>query len=37
VSSINDYAYRRFVLMKACRRLLEGDVPPGVQGWTRTR
>ena len=27
VSAINDYGYRRFVLMKAFRRLLEGDVP----------
>jgi hypothetical protein len=32
VSSINDYAYRRFVLMKAFRRLLEGDVPAGSAG-----
>ncbi len=32
VSSINDYAYRRFVLMKAFRRLLEGDVPTGSAG-----
>jgi hypothetical protein len=32
VSSINDYAYRRFVLMKAFRRLLEGDVPAGSPG-----
>ncbi len=32
VSSINDYAYQRFVLMKAFRRLLEGDVPTGSPG-----
>jgi hypothetical protein len=32
VSSINDYAYRRFVLMKAFRRLLEGDAPAGSPG-----
>ncbi len=32
VSSINDYAYRRFVLMKAFRRLTEGDVPAGSPG-----
>ncbi len=32
VSSINDYAYKRFVLMKAFRRLLEGDVPTGSSG-----
>ena len=32
VSSINDYAYRRFVLMKAFRRLLDGDVPTGSAG-----
>lgn len=29
VSSINDYANKRFVLMKAFRRLLEDDVPTG--------
>lgn len=32
VSMINEYAYKRFVLMKAFRRLLEGDVPVGSAG-----
>jgi hypothetical protein len=32
VSAIDDYAYRRFVLMKAFRRLLDGDVPAGSLG-----
>ncbi len=32
VDQINDYAYQRFVLMKAFRRLLEGDVPDGCAG-----
>ena len=32
VNSIVDYAYRRFVLMKAFRRLLDGDVPTGSLG-----
>jgi hypothetical protein len=32
VSSISDYAYRRFILMKAFRRLLEGNVPAGSPG-----
>jgi len=32
VNSIDDYAYKRFVLMKAFRRLLEGDVPTGSPG-----
>ena len=32
VSAIDDYAYRRFVLIKAFRRLLEGDVPTGSLG-----
>jgi len=32
VSAINDYAYGRFVLMKAFRRLLMGDVPAGSPG-----
>jgi hypothetical protein len=31
VEDINQYAYNRFVLMKAFRRLLEGDVPAGAQ------
>ncbi len=29
VSAINDYGYRRFVLMKVFRRLLEGGTPSG--------
>jgi hypothetical protein len=32
VDSINEYGYARFVLMKAFRRLLEGDVPVGSTG-----
>lgn len=32
VNSINEYGYKRFVLMKAFRRLLEGDVPIGSAG-----
>jgi hypothetical protein len=32
VSSINEYGYKRFVLMKAFRRVLEGDVPIGSAG-----
>ncbi len=32
VQSIDDYGYRRFVLMKAFRRLLEGDLPTGTTG-----
>lgn len=36
LSSISDYAYRRFVLMKAFRRLLEGDVPAGSLGLDKT-
>jgi hypothetical protein len=32
VDSINDCGYKRFVLMKAFRRLLEGDLPPGATG-----
>lgn len=36
VSSINDYAYKRFVLMKAFRRLLEGDIPAGTTGLDKT-
>jgi hypothetical protein len=32
VNEINAYGYDRFVLMKAFRRLLEGDVPTGSTG-----
>jgi hypothetical protein len=32
VDSINEYGYKRFVLMKGFRRLLEGDLPPGTSG-----
>jgi len=32
VDSINNYGYRRFVLMTAFRRLLEGDLPAGTTG-----
>jgi Spy/CpxP family protein refolding chaperone len=36
VASINDYGYKRFVLMKAFRRLLEGDIPAGTTGLDKT-
>ena len=36
VTSINDYAFKRFVLMKAFRRLLEGDVPTGSVGLNKS-
>ena len=36
VGSINEYAYKRFVLMKAFRRLLEGDLPAGTTGLDKT-
>jgi len=32
VDLINEYAYKRFPLMKAFRRLLEGDLPEGCSG-----
>lgn len=32
VASINEYGYKRFVLMKAFRRLVEGDLPAGTTG-----
>ncbi len=32
VDSINEHGYRRFVLMDAFRRLLEGDLPTGTTG-----
>jgi len=32
VGSINDYGYKRFVLMQAFRRLLAGDLPTGTTG-----
>ena len=32
VSSINDYGYRRFVLISAFRRLLQGNLPAGTTG-----
>jgi hypothetical protein len=32
VGDINQYAYDRFVLMQAFRRLLEGDLPTGTTG-----
>jgi len=35
VSSINQYGYNRFVLMKAFRRLLEGDLPTGTKGLSK--
>ncbi len=31
-SQIEEYGYRRYVLMKAFRRLLEGDIPSGSSG-----
>ncbi len=32
VDSINEYGYKRFVLMDAFRRLLEGNLPAGTSG-----
>lgn len=32
ISQINDYGYKRFALMKAFRRLMDGDVPVGSTG-----
>lgn len=32
IDLINEYGYNRFVLMKAFRRLLEGDLPEGSDG-----
>jgi hypothetical protein len=32
VSSINEYGYKRFVLIKAFQRLLDGDLPDGTTG-----
>ena len=32
VASINEYGYKRFVLMKAFRRLVSGDLPAGTTG-----
>jgi len=36
VNSINEYAYKRFVLMKAFRRLLDGDIPSDTTGLDKT-
>ena len=36
VSTVNDYAYKRFPLMEAFRRLLEGDIPAGSSGLNRS-
>ena len=36
VASINDYGYKRFVLMTAFRRLLEGNLPSGTAGLNET-
>lgn len=36
VDDINRYAYDRFVLMDAFRRLLENDLPPGANGLDET-
>ncbi len=32
VSQINEYGYKRFVLIEAFRRLIEGDLPAGATG-----
>ena len=32
VSQINEYGYKRYPLMKAFRRLMDGDLPAGAQG-----
>jgi hypothetical protein len=36
VNLINEYAYKRYPLMKAFRRQLEGDVPQGSSGLSRS-
>ncbi|MEI7845079.1 MAG: hypothetical protein WCK35_04660 [Chloroflexota bacterium] len=36
VTSINDYGYKRFVLMTAFRRALTGDLPSGTSGLNET-
>ncbi len=36
VTAINNYAYKRFVLIKAFRRLLENDLPTGTTGLSKT-
>ena len=36
VNSINEYGYKRFVLMKAFGRLLDGDIPSGATGRDKT-
>jgi phosphatidylethanolamine-binding protein (PEBP) family uncharacterized protein len=36
VDMINHYAYQRFPLLKAFRRQLEGDIPAGASGLSRT-
>ena len=36
IASINEYGYKRFVLMKAFRRLLDGDLPTGKTGLDKT-
>jgi len=35
-STVNDYAYKRFPLMQAFRRLLEGDIPAGSSGLSKS-
>ncbi len=32
IDQVNEYAYQRFVLMKAFRRLIENDLPTGTSG-----
>jgi len=34
--TVNDYAYKRFPLMKVFRRLLEGDIPAGSSGLNKS-
>ncbi len=36
IDMVNEYAYRRFPLMEAFRRLLEGDLPEGSEGLDRS-
>jgi len=36
ISMINEYGYKRFPLMKAFRRLIEGDIPAGTTGLSKT-
>ena len=36
INTVNSYAYKRFYLMKGFRRLLEGDIPSGTTGLSKS-